>query len=106
MGNMDVYPATAPAPVRGRSALAWDTRDRVRGIARGATATNLRLALTIGAGALVLRVAWVLAVRRHGWALNDALFYDIFGLQLAKGHGYTLVNGAPSAAWPPAYPFV
>ena len=63
------------------------------------------MAVTIGLLALALRVIWVLSVTRHGFALNDALFYDIFAQQLAKGHGYTMLNGAPSALWPPGYPF-
>jgi 4-amino-4-deoxy-L-arabinose transferase-like glycosyltransferase len=64
------------------------------------------MALTIGVLALLVRLIWVLSVRRHGFAVNDALFYDLFAQQLAKGHGYTQLSGAPSAAWPPGYPFV
>lgn len=70
------------------------------------TATNLRLALGIGVVALVLRVVWVLSVARHGFAFNDALFYDLIGQQLASGKGYTLQSGAPTAAWPPVYPLL
>src|SRR5436190_17488001 len=106
MGNTDVYPASAQVPVRGGPAVAPYALDRLRHLARSIWASNIKLGLTIGVGALILRVAWVLSVTRHGWAINDALFYDIFATQLAKGHGYTLLNGAPSAAWPPAYPFV
>jgi 4-amino-4-deoxy-L-arabinose transferase-like glycosyltransferase len=78
----------------------------VAAAARWVRATNLRLALAIGFLALVLRVIWVLSVERHGFAFNDALFYDLIGQQLATGKGFTLQSGAPTAAWPPVYPFV
>jgi 4-amino-4-deoxy-L-arabinose transferase-like glycosyltransferase len=78
----------------------------IAGAARWVRASNVRLALAIGFVALALRVIWVLSVSRHGFAFNDALFYDLIGQQLADGKGFTLQSGAPTAAWPPIYPFV
>jgi 4-amino-4-deoxy-L-arabinose transferase-like glycosyltransferase len=102
MENADVYkrgtlsPGFSPADV-GRRAVA-----AVRVIRE----SNVRTALALGFFALAVRVIWVLAVRRSGFALNDTLFYDVFATQLANGHGYTNLDGSPSAAWPPGFPFV
>jgi len=56
--------------------------------------------------ALALRVAWVLAVDRDGFALNDALIYHGIGESLSHGDGFMPPHGEPSAQWPPGYSVV
>jgi len=56
--------------------------------------------------ALVVRVAFVIAVERPSFAYNDAFFYHAFGDALADGRGYVGVFGAPTARWPPGWGFV
>ncbi len=53
--------------------------------------------------ALVLRVAWVLAIDRRGLAFNDTSFYHQTATQLADGDGYQWL-GEPTSRWPPVYP--
>lgn len=56
--------------------------------------------------ALVLRVAWcVWAARLPAGGLHDPNFYYLYGQQLANGNGYRLLDGSPSAYYPPGYPF-
>jgi 4-amino-4-deoxy-L-arabinose transferase-like glycosyltransferase len=98
-------PASAVAETD-RGGLAGQRVHSISAVIRWTRATNLRMALAIGLLALTLRVIWVLSVERHGFAFNDALFYDLIGQQLASGKGFTLQSGAPTAAWPPVYPFV
>ena len=55
--------------------------------------------------ALVLRVAWCFhAARLPGGGLHDPNFYYLYGQQLANGLGYRLLDGAPTAYYPPGYP--
>ena len=35
---------------------------------------------------------------------NDAGWYDLFGREIAGGHGYVLPGGAATSRWPPGYP--
>ena len=37
---------------------------------------------------------------------NDTLFYEIAASNLANGRGYTELFGAPTAGWPPGFPFL
>jgi hypothetical protein len=61
---------------------------------------------SIHAVALVLRLAWVLAAARPpGGGLHDPNFYYLYGEQMARGLGYRLLDGSPSAYYPPGYPF-
>src|SRR6476620_10836688 len=107
MANADVYTGSDPHPTAAAARPLWaGVPGHIAAFWRALSATDLRLALTIGFGALVLRVVWVLAVHRHGFVINDALFYDIFGQQIAHGNGFTQLDGAASAAWPPVYPLV
>jgi 4-amino-4-deoxy-L-arabinose transferase-like glycosyltransferase len=53
--------------------------------------------------ALALRMAWVLAVDRKGFAFNDALFYHSTAENLSKGHGFVPFTGGPTARWPPGF---
>ena len=56
--------------------------------------------------ALVLRVAWcVWAARLPGGGLHDPNFYYLYGQQLANGNGYRLLDGSPTAYYPPGYSF-
>jgi len=71
--------------------------------AQGRDRADLRWALLLLAGALALRVAWVLAVQRRGLAFNDTSFYHQTALQLADGAGYSWL-GEPTARWPPVFP--
>ena len=55
---------------------------------------------------LVLRVAWcVWAARLPAGGLHDPNFYYLFGQQLANGNGYRLLDGSPTAYYPPGYAF-
>lgn len=54
--------------------------------------------------ALALRTAWVLAVDRVGWVLNDALMYHALASGIIQGNGFTDLTGQPMAQWPPGFP--
>ncbi len=53
-----------------------------------------------------LRAGWVLAARLDPFDgdVYDSAFYHITALQLVAGKGYTRLDGAPTAVWPPGYP--
>src|SRR5262245_34211302 len=53
--------------------------------------------------ALGLRLAWVLAVRRKGFPLNDALMFHSTAESLSRGDGYVPFTGGPTARWPPGF---
>ena len=53
--------------------------------------------------ALAIRLVWVTAVRRPGFAFNDAIMYHTTAMSLAAGDGYVPLTGGPTARWPPGY---
>lgn len=53
--------------------------------------------------ALAVRLTWVLAVRRAGFAFNDALMYHTTAINLSDGKGYVPLTGGPTARWPPGF---
>ena len=53
--------------------------------------------------ALAVRVTWVLAIDRTGFAFNDALMYHSTAENLSEGHGYVPFTGGPTARWPPGF---
>lgn len=57
----------------------------------------------LGLLALVVRVAWVLAVQREGFAFNDSIMYQSTAESLVRGDGYEPFTGGPTARWPPGY---
>jgi 4-amino-4-deoxy-L-arabinose transferase-like glycosyltransferase len=62
----------------------------------------------LGGGALLLRLVWVLVYGRPNppdGSINDTSFYEFTAASLANGHGYTGLDGAPTAGWPPVFPF-
>jgi 4-amino-4-deoxy-L-arabinose transferase-like glycosyltransferase len=67
---------------------------------------DVRWAAGLAGLALLLRVAFVLEVERHGFGFNDSLFYNSVATALSEGRGYTGLNGAPTAQWPPGFPFL
>ena len=76
----------------------------VSSISRGVDEWPLRRwALGIATLALALRVGWVLAVDRVGFAFNDALMYHTTAMSLSRGEGYVPLTGGPTARWPPGY---
>jgi 4-amino-4-deoxy-L-arabinose transferase-like glycosyltransferase len=78
----------------------------VRLIPRSALASrDLRWGLGIAAGALLLRVAFVLAFGRTQVAFNDTLFYQLVGMALAHGEGFKFI-GHETVHWPPGYAWV
>jgi 4-amino-4-deoxy-L-arabinose transferase-like glycosyltransferase len=84
------------------AAIGWlrvDSSQTAQGSRRG----NRWWLLGLFALALVLRVAWVLIVDRHGLPINDALFYDRTASSIADGDGFSWF-GAPTSRWPPVYP--
>jgi 4-amino-4-deoxy-L-arabinose transferase-like glycosyltransferase len=82
-----------PATPRALARLAWGSKD-------------LRLVALLTGLALVLRLGFVLAVERQGFALNDTYFYFLTARSLSDDGGFTFVPGYPAAHWPPAFPFV
>lgn len=65
--------------------------------------TPYRAAGAFGALALVLRLVWVLAVDRQGFAFNDSIMYQSTAESLVAGEGYVPLTGGPTARWPPGY---
>jgi 4-amino-4-deoxy-L-arabinose transferase-like glycosyltransferase len=53
--------------------------------------------------ALVLRVAWVVAVQNR--QVSDFLKYETLGREIAAGHGYS-IDGRPTAYFPIGYPLL
>ena len=62
-----------------------------------------RWAVVLAVLAAVLRVGWVLAVDRVGFAFNDALMYHTTAMSVSRGEGYVPLTGGPTARWPPGY---
>jgi 4-amino-4-deoxy-L-arabinose transferase-like glycosyltransferase len=56
--------------------------------------------------ALAARVVFVLAVRRDGFILNDALIYHETAISISDGNGYGHPFFGPTAQWPPGYAYV
>ncbi|MFN8133587.1 MAG: glycosyltransferase family 39 protein [Solirubrobacteraceae bacterium] len=56
--------------------------------------------------AFVLRLIFVLAVQRDQFPTSDPAFYHGIATNLANGDGFSSISGAPTAQWPPVYPFV
>jgi 4-amino-4-deoxy-L-arabinose transferase-like glycosyltransferase len=56
--------------------------------------------------ALVLRIAFALAIDRESLPFNDMLFYHSTAKALAEGLGFISLDQNPTARWPPAFPFL
>jgi 4-amino-4-deoxy-L-arabinose transferase-like glycosyltransferase len=56
--------------------------------------------------ALVLRVGFVLLVRRDGFVVNDALIYHQTAESIATGQGFGHSFARPTSQWPPGYSYV
>ena len=65
--------------------------------------TGTRIALALLVGALIIRVAFVLATPNYA-LVHDALDYQRHAVSIADGHGFALSYGRPTAFRPPAYP--
>ena len=83
---------------------------------------DARLAVALGALALLVRVVFVLVTQRGGFPpgdlppeviaarlnadglLNDAFFYHRTAELLASGEGFSSNPGVPTAQWPPVFP--
>jgi 4-amino-4-deoxy-L-arabinose transferase-like glycosyltransferase len=77
-----------------------------RDLRRAARAVNARRFgphLVVFGLALVVRVAWVLAVERNSFVLNDAAIYNAMGVSINEGLGFRPMQGGVSAQWPPGY---
>ncbi len=73
----------------------------------GVAGRQRQVALGFVVIAFVLRLAWGIAagVTPGADGPDDAAWYHRTAALLAKGHGYvSMFTGAPTAAWPPAYP--
>ncbi len=57
-----------------------------------------RSAWGVVALALIVRIAWALAVPID--PVSDSTVYDLFARNIAEGHGYCFVPGTPTAYWP------
>jgi 4-amino-4-deoxy-L-arabinose transferase-like glycosyltransferase len=94
----------AGGPGRPRATIEVVLERVVSSISRGVDEWPLRRwALGIATLALALRVGWVLAVDRVGFAFNDALMYHTTAMSLSRGEGYVPLTGGPTARWPPGY---
>ena len=78
-------------------------RERLRTL--GAWSTR-RWAVVLFCLAAVVRLVFVLAVHREALGFDDTLFYHSAASQMAEDGRYSDFNGAPTARWPPAYPFL
>src|ERR1700754_1775195 len=67
---------------------------------------DARWMLGLGGLALATRLALIVSVPNRPWVLNDTFFYHSVGARLAEGHGYTLLDGSPTAGWPPVWTFM
>jgi 4-amino-4-deoxy-L-arabinose transferase-like glycosyltransferase len=65
---------------------------------------DLLLMLLLFVTAIVPRAAWTAYNDRAPQALNDPLFYNFYGDQIADGHGYTRFTGEKYAYYPVGYP--
>lgn len=65
-----------------------------------------RTLFSLFVGALVLRLAWVLAVSRDGFPYADPLMYHVAAENLLAGNGYSGIMGIPMVHWPPGYSIV
>lgn len=100
-------PTTAVRPETGSAAITRPPSLWVRWFGDpGRLSNGQRAALVaIVVLALVVRVAWcVYAARPPSAVLHDPNFYRFFGEQLAKGNGYRLPDGTPTAYYPVGYP--
>ena len=59
-------------------------------------------AVLFGLGFL-MRLSWVVAVDRDGFAFNDSIMYHTTGMSISDGNGYVPFTGGPTARWPPGY---
>lgn len=55
-------------------------------------------------GGAVLRLMWSVYAARPGIGLHDPSLYRIFAERIADGHGYTVLDGSPTAYFPIGYP--
>ena len=71
--------------------------------ADGSSTRFVILGVIVGV-AVVVRAVWCFyAARLPGGGLHDPNFYYLYGQQLANGSGYRLLDGAPTAYYPPGY---
>jgi 4-amino-4-deoxy-L-arabinose transferase-like glycosyltransferase len=65
--------------------------------------SGTRIAAALLFAALAIRVAFVLATPNYQ-LIHDAIDYDHHAASIARGHGFALSYGRPTAFRPPAYP--
>lgn len=75
-------------------------------VRRARTSPDLWWVIGLFALALTARVIFVLAVRRDGFILNDALIYHETAISISSGDGYGHAFIRPTAQWPPGYAYV
>jgi 4-amino-4-deoxy-L-arabinose transferase-like glycosyltransferase len=51
----------------------------------------------------LIRLLWVVAVDRDGFAFNDSIMYHTTAMSVSDGNGYVPLTGGPTARWPPGY---
>jgi hypothetical protein len=81
-------------------AIAWAVLALVR---FGRKLSDRRFYTIVAVAAIVLRVAWLVAVNPP--LVGDASWYHLRAIGLAAGQGY-VVDGRPTAHFPPAYPLL
>lgn len=91
-------PAALPAQ---RDASA---RSKARALPFAIPRLDAVLMLILFVTAIVPRAAWVAYNDRAPKALNDPVFYNFYGDQIASGHGYTRFTGEKYAYYPVGYP--
>jgi 4-amino-4-deoxy-L-arabinose transferase-like glycosyltransferase len=66
--------------------------------------TDALLMLMLFIAAIIPRAAWTAYTDRAPRGLDDAVFYNLYGLIIARGHGYTRPTGEKFAYFPVGYP--
>jgi len=94
--------AEIPASTRIEGGAA--ARDAVRSSWLASIRTDALLMLMLFTAAIIPRAAWTAYNDRAPRALNDPLFYNLFGDIMAQGHGYTRLTGEKFAYYPVGYP--
>ncbi len=87
-------------------AVAPSGRNLLARVSGAVAEDDLRVMGLLTVAAFALRLAFVLTAKRSQVPFDDTFFYHTIATQISTGHGFTGPQGLPTAAWPPAYPFI
>jgi 4-amino-4-deoxy-L-arabinose transferase-like glycosyltransferase len=77
--------------------------DRIRRLGASIAGRRFGPHVVLAGLALVLRLGWVLSVRRRAFAFNDAIMYHTSAISVSRLDGYVPLTGGPTARWPPGF---